>query len=225
MKKLERRARFNEQLAAVGELAAGIAHEIRNPLASISGSVQVLSNELTVGSAERRLMEIIVSESNRLSGDPRGVPALRAAAGDAASPTSTSPAPSARSWTSSGSPTRSPTHTASQVDVRPATSILSGDRDQIRQIIYNVAKNAVRAMTAGGTLTVGRTRGVGAWYASDFADTGRGMSEDELARSSRPSPRPSTAAPDSGWRSSGSIVEDHGGSDRRRVDAPAKGRP
>src|SRR5262245_61137782 len=67
VKKLERQARFNEQLAAVGELAAGIAHEIRNPLASISGSVQVLSNELSVGSAERRLMEIIVSESNRLS--------------------------------------------------------------------------------------------------------------------------------------------------------------
>src|SRR4029078_4674356 len=67
LKKLDRQARFNEQLAAVGELAAGIAHEIRNPLASISGSVQVLSNELSVRSAERRLMEIIVSESNRLS--------------------------------------------------------------------------------------------------------------------------------------------------------------
>src|SRR5262249_51429050 len=67
MKKLERRARFTEQLAAVGELAAGIAHEIRNPLASISGSVQVLAKDPSVGGAERRLMEIIVSESKRLS--------------------------------------------------------------------------------------------------------------------------------------------------------------
>ena len=71
--------RLKDKLAAVGELAAGIAHEIRNPLASISGSVQVLKGSVPPGSPEQRLMEIVVAESQRLSLDPRGLPAVRAA--------------------------------------------------------------------------------------------------------------------------------------------------
>ena len=67
LKKLEGEVRLKEKLAAVGELAAAIAHEIRNPLASISGSVQVLSGTAPPGSSERRLMEIVVQESHRLS--------------------------------------------------------------------------------------------------------------------------------------------------------------
>ena len=125
MKKLEQQARFNDQLAAVGELAAGIAHEIRNPLASISGSVQVLSNELSVGSAERRLMEIIVSESNRLSKILEDFlrfvrPQERRVAHFDVARTSS------RSWSSSGSPTRSPTRTTIEGDVRAAGSLLVG---------------------------------------------------------------------------------------------------
>src|SRR4029078_9724326 len=68
-----------------------------------------------------------------------------------------------------------------EVDVPHGTTPLSGDRDQIRQIIYNVAKNAVRAMDAGGRLQVhgreSRDR-----YRIQFVDTGRGMSPDELSR-------------------------------------------
>src|SRR5262249_45673126 len=180
MKKLERRARFNEQLAAVGELAAGIAHEIRNPLASISGSVQVLSNELSVGSAERRLMEIIVSESNRLSKILADFLRFvrpqekRVAEFDVARTVSEVMEIFRLSDEVSDA------HRI-EVDVAPDSSLLSGDRDQVRQIIYNVAKNAVRAMAAGGCLTVSGREEDG-WYSIRFADTGRGMSEEELSR-------------------------------------------
>jgi signal transduction histidine kinase len=54
-------------MAAVGELSASIAHEIRNPLAAISGSVEVLLDELDVTGENRRLMELIVRESSRLN--------------------------------------------------------------------------------------------------------------------------------------------------------------
>ena len=209
VKKLERQARFNEQLAAVGELAAGIAHEIRNPLASISGSVQVLSNELSVGSAERRLMEIIVSESNRLSKileeflrfvrpQERRVAVFDVAA-------------SIREVLELFrlSDEVSDAHTIS-LDVDPPGSLLAADRDQIRQIVYNVAKNAVRAMPEGGTLTV-EGREDGAWYSIRFRDTGRGMSEEEIARVFTPFSTAFDGGTGLGMAIVRRIVEDHGG--------------
>ena len=67
-KDLERAVRQKEKLAAVGQLAAGIAHEIRNPLASISGSIQLLgSEESSLSSEEKRLMRIVIKEIDRLN--------------------------------------------------------------------------------------------------------------------------------------------------------------
>jgi two-component system sensor histidine kinase PilS (NtrC family) len=209
VKKLERQARFNEQLAAVGELAAGIAHEIRNPLASISGSVQVLSNELSVGSAERRLMEIIVSESNRLSKILEEF--LRFVR----------PQERRMAWFDVATSIHevlelfrlsdeiSDAHRIVE-DVLPVESLLSGDRDQIRQIVYNVAKNAVRAMPEGGTLTV-EGREDGAWYSIKFRDTGRGMSEEEIARIFTPFSTAFDGGTGLGMAIVRRIVEDHGG--------------
>ena len=66
-KHLEAKVRTADRLAAIGELSASIAHEIRNPLAAISGSVQLLKQELGVSGADERLMDLIVKESDRLS--------------------------------------------------------------------------------------------------------------------------------------------------------------
>jgi len=66
-KQLEEKVRLADRLAAVGELSASIAHEIRNPLAAISGSVEVLSGELELQADNKRLMQVIVRESRRLN--------------------------------------------------------------------------------------------------------------------------------------------------------------
>src|SRR5213075_519916 len=67
MKKLEAELRLKDRMAAVGELSAGIAHEIRNPLAAIAGSVQVLKKSDALSAQEQRLMSIILKESERLN--------------------------------------------------------------------------------------------------------------------------------------------------------------
>ncbi len=66
-KRLEAKVRAADRLAAIGELSASIAHEIRNPLATISGSVEVLRADLQLGGQDARLMDLIIRESDRLS--------------------------------------------------------------------------------------------------------------------------------------------------------------
>ncbi len=67
MLQMEERVRRQERLATVGSLAAGIAHEIRNPLASLSGSIQVLQGELNLKGDNKNLMDIVVRETDRLN--------------------------------------------------------------------------------------------------------------------------------------------------------------
>ena len=63
----EEKIRRQDRLAAIGELAAGIAHELLNPLASISGSAEVLQSSLKAGEDDRRLLDLIVNESIRMN--------------------------------------------------------------------------------------------------------------------------------------------------------------
>ena len=68
IKEMEGQIEKNKQLAFVGEMAAGLAHEIRNPLASISGPIQMLSKDLKLDETDRRLMQIILRGKDRLEG-------------------------------------------------------------------------------------------------------------------------------------------------------------
>ena len=74
IKRLEREVQVKEKLAAVGEMAAHLAHEIRNPLGSISGSAQVLMSEPNISAEQARLLAIITKESQAALGRAQPVP-------------------------------------------------------------------------------------------------------------------------------------------------------
>jgi two-component system sensor histidine kinase PilS (NtrC family) len=67
LRAMEDQVKRVEKMAAIGEMAAGLAHEIKNPLASLSGSIQMLREDIRYDPDHDRLMQIILREADRLS--------------------------------------------------------------------------------------------------------------------------------------------------------------
>jgi two-component system sensor histidine kinase PilS (NtrC family) len=152
-KKLERDARLQQRLAAVGEMAAGIAHEIRNPLASMSGSIQILRHELPLSAEQGQLMDIVLRESERLNttigsflayARPQRFAIERF---DARRPLNDAALLLRNS---------AEVHDGHVIDVDvPATELwYEADEGQVKQIIWNLATNGLRAMPNGGHLVL-----------------------------------------------------------------------
>ena len=217
LKRLEGEVRLKDKLAAVGELAAGIAHEIRNPLASISGSVQVLKNSSTPGSPEQRLMEIVVAESHRLSSILEDFLRYVRPKERAEEPVD---APSALddvlTLLAHGDEASS-RHRVVQ-DIHPRSVVVQADPGQLRQIFWNVARNALAAMPGGGTLTVSARVQGGHWNVS-FKDEGHGMTTGERDRLFTPFAHSFPGGTGLGLAIVYRIVEEHGGT--IRVDSAA----
>lgn len=151
IKRLERDAREKQRLAAVGEMAAGIAHEIRNPLASISGSIQVLREELALNAEQAKLMDIVLRESKRLNETIRSFlsyarPQRKAVERIDVGKTIDDTAMLLRNSSEVGA-----AHTI-ETDVPPDPVWFDADEGQVRQILWNLATNGLRAMPSGGQL-------------------------------------------------------------------------
>ena len=217
MKKLEAELRLKDRMAAVGELSAGIAHEIRNPLAAIAGSVQVLKGSKSLTPQEQRLMSIVLKESERLNKSisdflrfvrPQEKRAARVRRRRRASPRR-----------STCCRTRPSSHERHEIrrEIAPPSFTLVGDADQIRQVFWNLARNAVQAMPHGGVLTVRTTVDDGAYHII-FTDNGRGMSPADLRRLFQPFRTNFPSGTGLGMAISYRIVQEHGG----RIDVTSR---
>ncbi len=177
IRRLEREVRLRDRLSAVGRMAAGIAHEIRNPLSSIAGSVKVLSEVAALDDEQKVLVDIVNRESERLNNIISDFLMF----------------------------TREKQYEFSQVDLRelleetllllenrqgatgdgPAINVVRkfdvtraltiADSNRLKQVFWNICDNALRAMPEGGTLTVALREAEETGWLISFTDNGRGM--------------------------------------------------
>jgi two-component system sensor histidine kinase PilS (NtrC family) len=155
-RKVEREARVQQRLAAVGEMAAGIAHEIRNPLASMSGSIQILRQELPLTDEQGQLMDIVIRESERLNETIRSFLAYARPQRQSMRHMDVRQVITDTATLLQNSAERSGSHRIA-MDVPAEPVMLQADEGQIRQIVWNLATNGLRAMPSGGTLTLAVT--------------------------------------------------------------------
>ncbi|HLG17585.1 MAG TPA: ATP-binding protein [Blastocatellia bacterium] len=182
---LEREVRRQERLAALGKMAAGLAHEIRNPLASMRGSVQVLASELSLSPDQSQLMEIVLRESDRLNRIVTDFltyarpPRIEPATIDLVSILSETVA------LLRNSPELQAGHRIVEEYSELPVSYY-GDPNQLRQIFWNLARNAIQAMPNGGELRLNLEAREGGEVTIEFSDSGLGMTRDQKERMFEP---------------------------------------
>jgi two-component system sensor histidine kinase PilS (NtrC family) len=178
---LEETSRRQDQLAAIGRMAASIAHEIRNPLAAMRGSIQMLRHEMKGDSSQAELMEIILRESDRLNriitdflnyARPRSASHAQVEVGELLRRTFT---------LLRFSPEINENQLINE-KFSEGSFFADADAEQLQQVFWNLARNALQAMPEGGTLTAELTRKANERLRITFSDTGRGMSPAQVER-------------------------------------------
>lgn len=211
IRSLEQRMRENERLAAIGRMAGGVAHEVRNPLSSIKGLALLLKNKFLPGSKEQDTADLLIQETERMN----------------------------RTITEMLSFTRPTDLRLSRVDLavllerslqlikteatdnRIETALefdrellpVAGDVDRLQQVMMNVLLNALQAMEQGGRLTVTlANKEDGQSVELRINDTGAGIDAEMLPQVFYPYFTTKQGGTGIGLAISQKIIVDHGGS-------------
>jgi signal transduction histidine kinase len=178
LQEAERELSVRERLSEAGRVSATLAHEIRNPLAAISGSVQVLKKELALNPEQRELMDIVLKESERVSQSlgqflDFALPTKQVFATISLAELAGEILKILRSGGELNGCVR--------VEGNYAGSELRyyGSPAQFKQVFWNVIKNAIRAMPEGGVLTIDFLEPRDGEVELRFSDTGKGMTNED----------------------------------------------
>jgi len=213
VKKMQEEYENNRRLAFIGEMAAILAHEMRNPLASISGSIQVLKQDLQLNAADEKLMQIILRGKDQIenfmkdflllarpSPGEREKVDLRKIAGDVVE--------SVRyvaDW-----------HEGIRIRLSgEGSAVIHGNRAEMRQLIWNLLMNSVQAIREAGEVEISVSESSGPdGVTMTIRDTGAGMPREILQKVFEPFYTNRERGTGLGLAIVNRIVENHGGSIR-----------
>jgi signal transduction histidine kinase len=202
------------KLAAVGEMAAGIAHELNNPLTTVSGFTELVLEELPEGTGVREDMELVLREAQRARGVVRRLLDFARQS------------ESARVRSDINEIIQDVlalvNHLLRISGIQLTTKLTDGlpwisvDRNQIKQVILNLVHNALHAMPTGGELHIAterRQRDQKDWLVMILADTGIGIAPENLDRVFEPffTTRSKDGGTGLGLSVTYGIIADHGG--------------
>ena len=211
---MEETLRRSDRLAAVGRMAAGLAHEIRNPLGSMSAALQFIQQKVPVDTPEASLMDVVLNESERLNKIITNFLTYARSSADGFSKDN-------YSLTDVGeairdclillrhSPEVNGTHLL-ESELPDAPVNIRANETQIKQVFWNLLRNSIEAMPDGGRLNVKLNEAPGKNVQIVFEDTGGGISPEYLENMFEPF---SSEARGTGLGLSivHKIISDHGG--------------
>ncbi len=210
IRSMEESVRRKDRLAAVGRVAAGLAHEIRNPLGAMRGAIQMLESKMPPESLQAGLMDIILKESDRLNNIITNfLGYARPAAGEFVE-TDIGEAIRSTVVLMSHSPDVKESHTLT-TDLGDSPAVICADPTQLKQIFWNLARNALQAMPDGGTLNMAVEPIPNNRIRIKFEDTGNGMSPEQVEQLFEPFSNSTTGGTGLGLSIVYQIVKDHNG--------------
>ncbi|MGI8545237.1 MAG: two-component system sensor histidine kinase NtrB [Aridibacter sp.] len=211
---MEEKIRRSDRLAAVGRMAAGLAHEIRNPLGSMSSALQFLNEKTPPATTEASLMKVISDESDRLN---RIITNFLSYANPAADIFTRDEIESTDICETINdcltllrhSPEINNSHVL-EFEMPESPVRIKANETQVKQVFWNLSRNSIQAMPTGGKLSVKLKEFADKNVQIVFEDTGRGISPDHLEHLFEPfSSR--TNGTGLGLSIVHKIVSDHGG--------------
>ena len=167
-----------EKLAAIGEMAAGLAHEIKNPLASLAGSIQILKDDIDLDADHTRLMHIVLREADRLSALVNNFLLFaRPPAGKVES------IELDKALQETVELFERDTNCQGRISINHTFSrklFIEMDPDHLRQVFWNLLLNAAEAINGEGTIDIKLHAPKGEQVRIDLTDSGCGISNEAM---------------------------------------------